>query len=337
MEILDRSDYKEYDEFVTSHVNGGFTQITDWAEVKKDWEHEIVVSRGPDRKIRGGTLILIKKLPAMGTFMYSPRGPVCDYEDKEVLEDLLEGAKDVAKKHKAIKYIIDPEVHDVDLNGKALFRSLGFKLPKPGENMHSIQSSRNYLLPDIKGKTKDEMLMSFTQKTRYNIRVALKHGVECRPCGKEMLPEFYRIMEITGKRDGFAIRPLSYFENLLDTMGDNVRLYLSFYQGKVVSGAITMNVAGKTMYVYGASDNEYRNVMPNYLMQWEMIKWALETGCHIYDFMGIVGELDDNNGLYRFKKGFNGQLVEYVGDMEMPIKKLRCMLLNMAMKVKENL
>lgn len=85
---------------------------------------------------------------------------------------------------------------------------------------------------------------------------------------------------------------------------------MGFYDGKAVCGAIATNYAGKTCYVYGASDNIYRNVMPNYLMQWEMIRWAVETGCTLYDFQGVSGNLDKNSPMYgfiRFKKGFHGQ------------------------------
>ena len=81
---------------------------------------------------------------------------------------------------------------------------------------------------------------------------------------------------------------------MLKALGEHARLYMGFYEGNAVCGAIATNYAGKTCYVYGASDNVYRNVMPNYLMQWEMIRWAVETGCTLYDFQGVSGNLDEN-------------------------------------------
>jgi lipid II:glycine glycyltransferase (peptidoglycan interpeptide bridge formation enzyme) len=60
--------------------------------------------------------------------------------------------------------------------------------------------------------------------------------------------------------------------------------------------------------------------MPNYLLQWEMIKWAKESGCTLYDFRGISGDLDPSNplyGLYRFKKGFNGSYTEFIGEFDL--------------------
>ena len=107
---------------------------------------------------------------------------------------------------------------------------------------------------------------------------------------------------------------------MLDALGEHVRMYMGFYEGQPICGAITTNYAGKTCYVYGASDNVYRNVMPNYLIQWEMIKWAVETGCTVYDFQGISGDLENEDGhmygLYRFKRGFNGQVDELAGEFD---------------------
>ena len=65
--------------------------------------------------------------------------------------------------------------------------------------------------------------------------------------------------------------------------------------------------------------------MPNYLLQWNMIRWAVETGCRVYDFRGVSGDLSESNplyGLYKFKKGFNGEFTEFVGEYDLVLKKL---------------
>ncbi|MCT4545374.1 MAG: aminoacyltransferase [Vallitalea sp.] len=94
--------------------------------------------------------------------------------------------------------------------------------------------------------------------------------------------------------------------------------------GIVVSGAIILINGKKAWYLYGASDNLYRNIMPNYLLQWEMIKYSMDRGCTLYDFRGISGNLDPNHhlyGLYRFKKGFNGDFVEYIGEFDLVVNR----------------
>ena len=59
--------------------------------------------------------------------------------------------------------------------------------------------------------------------------------------------------------------------------------------------------------------------MPNYAVQWELIKWAKQLGCHTYDLRGVSGDLDPENplyGLYRFKRGFDAKLFELAGEFD---------------------
>jgi lipid II:glycine glycyltransferase (peptidoglycan interpeptide bridge formation enzyme) len=87
-----------------------------------------------------------------------------------------------------------------------------------------------------------------------------------------------------------------------------------------VAGAVAIRYGDKVWYLYGASDTAHRNYMPCYLMQWTMIQWALETNCRLYDFRGVSGFVSEDNplyGLYRFKKGFNGDFTEFIGEFDM--------------------
>lgn len=126
-----------------------------------------------------------------------------------------------------------------------------------------------------------------------------------RVCGKEMVPDFARIMLTTGVRDGFVTRPPEYFANMLDNLGEHARLYMAFHEGQPIAGTLAIHYGDKVWYLYGASSNEHRNLMPNYLLQWSMIQWAVETGCSVYDFRGVSGDISEDNplyGLYKFKK-----------------------------------
>ncbi|MCT4612812.1 MAG: aminoacyltransferase [Clostridia bacterium] len=204
-----------------------------------------------------------------------------------------------------------------------------------------------------------DVFKSFTSKFRYNIRLAEKKGVEVSEGTRGDLKEFQRIMKITGERDGFISRPLEYFENMYEELSKTgmIKLFLAKFNiekriktideeiiaspdrkekllaekklleaelksnpnGITVSGTIAIKKAGKVCYLYGASDNKYRNIMPNHLIQWEMIKWAKEENSYLYDFRGISGDLNPANklyGLYKFKKGFNPELVEYIGEFD---------------------
>lgn len=99
------------------------------------------------------------------------------------------------------------------------------------------------------------------------------------------------------------------------------------YKGKeiYISGAIYLYYGGKAWYLYGASENILRDTMPNFLMQWTMISDSIDLGCYLYDFRGVSGDLSPENplyGLYKFKKGFNGNFVEFIGEFDLVVNPL---------------
>ena len=162
-------------------------------------------------------------------------------------------------------------------------------------------------------------MQSFESKTRYNIRLAGRKGVKVRIGTREDLPIFYDIMKTTGSRDDLFIRPLSYFQKIYDEMGEeNARIYIAEYEGKPIAATLPIYYGNKVWYLYGGSSNEHRNLMPNYLIQWEMIKWAIENECDWYDFRGVSGFKNENDpqyGVYKFKKGFNPEFMEFINEM----------------------
>lgn len=341
MEILRREQYPEYEEFVSGHPRGEFMQSTRWQEVKSNWKWEAVVSRDGEGRIAGACGVLIQKMPLFGTtFLYAPRGPVCDIHDQQVLADLKAGVDQLAKTYNAHLFKMDPDVAADDQEFLRLMDKMGFARFYGPDGFETIQARFNYRLY-LQGRTEAELMAGFTQKTRYNIRVARKHGVEVRPVGPERLDDFMKIYQVTGARDGFNTRPKEYFQRMLSALGPHCRLYMGFYEGQAICGAIATNYAGKTCYVYGASDNAHRNVMPNYLMQMEMIRWAVETGCAVYDFQGISGDMENENGhmygLYRFKRGFGGQVDELAGEFNYLYKPVTARLVDAAIKANEQL
>lgn len=341
MEILRQEQYPEYEEFVSGHPRGEFMQSTRWQEVKSNWKWEAVVSRDGEGRIVGACGVLIQKMPLFGTtFLYAPRGPVCDIHDQQVLADLKAGVDQLAKTYNAHLFKMDPDVAADDQEFLRLMDKMGFARFYGPDGFETIQARFNYRLY-LQGRTEAELMAGFTQKTRYNIRVARKHGVEVRPVGPERLDDFMKIYQVTGARDGFNTRPKEYFQRMLSALGPHCRLYMGFYEGQAICGAIATNYAGKTCYVYGASDNAHRNVMPNYLMQMEMIRWAVETGCAVYDFQGISGDMENENGhmygLYRFKRGFGGQVDELAGEFNYLYKPVTARLVDAAIKANEQL
>lgn len=335
VEILIEDRYAEYETFVSSHKHGSFTQSVNWAKVKKGWDHAVIVSRDQDGIIKGGTLVLVRKIAPLHTaLLYSPRGPVCDYNDAETLKDLLNGVKQLAARYHAYLYKIDPFLLETDEEGIRRLTDLGFTFTPGKGHGETIQTRHNYMICNLKGKTMEQVLSEVGRRVRYDMNYSARQGVECKICPIEKLPDFYKIYERTGRRDGFSIRPISYLQGILQAFPQNSRLYICYYEGEPLSGAITIQYAGKTAHVYGASSEEHREVRPNYLMQKTMIGWAVEGGCDIYDFQGVV--IDPNEspslyGVYEYKKQFkNGELVTFAGEFDYILRPMVNRLVNWA-------
>lgn len=321
---MDSKDRERFDQFVQSHPKGHFLQTWEWGLVKQGmgWEPLPMVLE-EDGEIRASLLILKKRvpLPVLNTsIFYSPRGPVVDIDNPQLCQELFEGAERLARQHRAIFLKIDPDVPITNQPFRHTLTKHNFRRNDTGLDFEGVQPAFVFRL-DITPE-EEQLLANMHGKTRYNIRLSAKKGVTIRAAyGKEELPVFYSILKETAERDRFLIRGYEYFELMWDQLVENglAQIFLADFQGKVISGTLALKLGNKAWYLYGASSNEYRNVMPNYLIQWEMIRWARTQGCTLYDFRGVSGDLDENNplyGLYRFKKGFNGELTEFVGDWD---------------------
>ena len=320
-EIITEKTLSEYEAFVQSHPKGNFAQSFLWGKQKPMWRWQAVAVRGSDGKIKGTLALMTRPVPVIGrTLMYGCRGPVCDLDDRETLAELIEGAKALAKENRAYVIKIDPDVPSSNTQFAGLLHELGFRGKEGGKNFEAIQPRYVFRL-NVEGKTEDELLAGFHQKWRYNIRLAERRGVTVRICGKEMVPAFSELMLTTGVRDGFVTRKPAYFEAMLDNLGGHCRLYMAFDPaGTPIAGTLAIHYGDKVWYLYGASSNEHRNLMPNYLLQWRMIQWAVETGCRVYDFRGVSGDVSEDNplyGLYRFKQGFGGEFTEFIGELDL--------------------
>ena len=332
-EIINETTLAEYEAFVQGHPKGNFAQSSYWAKQKSAWTWRAIACRGADGKIKGTLSVLIRKVPGIGrTIMYASRGPVCDIDDYATMAELFARARELAKEFKAYVLKIDPDVPASETAFADYMTRAGFQIKAGGEKFDAIQPRYVFRLY-LNGRSEEELLASFHQKTRYNIRLAMKKGVKVEICGKEMVPEFGRLMLTTGVRDGFVTRQPQYFADILDNLGEHARLYMAFLdepqedgtvKRKAIAGTLAIWYGDKVWYLYGASSNEDRNYMPNYLLQWEMIRWAVEKGCRVYDFRGVPGDVGEDHPLYglvKFKRGFNGDYTEFVGEMDLVLNK----------------
>lgn len=332
-QIIDINHAGELDAFNSTHPNGHFMQTSLWGKVKNDWKWFGVICRNDAGEITGTMSVLLRKISGLPYhMMYAPRGPVCAFGDKETFSALIAAAKEEGKKYSAYLLKIDKDVSADNAEYKNIALAEGFDI-KPAEiGFHDFQC-RWAVRININGRSEEELFGDFHSKWRYNIRLAGRKGVQVKICGSDMAETFYEIMKVTCERDGFALRDAAYFRKILDVFGENARLYMAFFEDKPIAGAIAVYWGDKLWYFYGASSNEFRNVMPNYLVQWEMIKWAVEKNCRIYDFRGYSGVQDDSDGLYRFKMGFDGTAVEFMGEMDLITKPAAAKIVDASQKI----
>jgi lipid II:glycine glycyltransferase (peptidoglycan interpeptide bridge formation enzyme) len=175
------------------------------------------------------------------------------------------------------------------------------------------------LVVDLRGD-EEQVLNRMKQKTRYNIRLALKKGVVVRTSAD--LDTFQRLMNVTGSRDSFGVHSLDYYRRAYELFypRGECELLMAEYEGNPLAGLMVFARGRRAWYFYGASADEHRETMPTYLLQWEAMRWARQLGCIEYDLWGVPdadeATLEANFttrssglwGVYRFKRGFGGLL-----------------------------
>ena len=302
----------DWNQFLSNHPNAHLLQTGEWGELKSAFGWK------PVRLVNGeaGVQVLFRKLPLGLTIGYIPKGPL-GRGNAEFWQEI----DFVCRKNHAIfhKWEIDgwKEVEDDFFIERAtimyLQQKMGYK-----ESPHNIQPPRTIVV-DISGD-EEEILARMKQKTRYNIRLAEKKGVTVRAWND--IESFHKMMLVTGGRDGFGIHSLEYYKRAYELLHPKglAEILVAEYEGKPLATLFVARNGNCAYYLYGASTDEERNRMPTYLLQWEAMKWAKARGCEKYDLWGVPDEdeatLEANFesrhdglwGVYRFKRGFGGEL-----------------------------
>ncbi len=309
-----------YARFVRGHANCHFLQAPAWAKVKRFWSWTGIAVLDDCGEMVAAMSLLLRRLPLGFHVAYAPRGPVCDRNNPEIMALLTQGIRTVAKQNRCLLTYLDPDEDKANASFSALMADLGFR-EKRSQDFGGVQPQSVFRI-DLRDKDPEALLASFAPKTRYNIRLAQRKGVTVTAySGAESIPEevlssFASLMVTTGERDGFRVRNRAYFQDLLAALSGDAVLYMAALNGEVLAGTIAVFFGNKAWYLYGASSNESRGAMPNYLLQWTMICHALDRGCAIYDFRGVPGTGEPSDplyGLYRFKKGFSGTHTCFTG------------------------
>ena len=294
----------EWNQFLTKFPNTHLLQMGEWGELKKDfgWKPVRIISENI------GAQILFRLLPLGFTIGYMPK-PVFSNQLSEVSNQFWNEIDLICKKNNAVFLKIEPD---------AWIKEFSLQLSTFKPSTHNIQPP-NTIIISIKDD-EETILSRMKPKCRYNIRLAEKKGIAVRAW--DDIVSFHKMMLITGGRDNFGVHSKEYYQRAYDLFHPKgiCELLVAEYEGKPLASLMVFANGKRAWYVYGASNNEERNRMPTYLLQWEAIRWAKAKGCEEYDLWGVPDENEETLeanfesrhdglwGVYRFKRGFGGDL-----------------------------
>ncbi|GCE25684.1 hypothetical protein KDA_11680 [Dictyobacter alpinus] len=313
---------EEWDTFVAGHRYGHFLQSWDWGELKATagWS-PLRLALYVDGKIVAAAQVLRKTAPhvplALGHLAYVPRGPVLDWLQPGLCEQFFTQLDRYLRRRGAIALRWEPDVDQESPEGELLAR---FAAARRAGLVPTVQPQRTIVL-DLEAN-EERLLAQMKEKWRYNVRLGLRKGVQIRVASSPADVEaWYALLQTTGERDQFGIHSLTYYQQAWKVFApdDRLRLLLAEYDGQLLAGIVVVVLAGQAIYLYGASSNAQRQLMPNYVLQWEAIRWAKQRGARLYDFWGIPAtdaEDEAMAGVYRFKRGWGGRVVHYAGGYE---------------------
>ena len=295
----------EWNIFLENHPNAHLLQMGEWGELKAGFGWK------PVRFIldsETGAQILFRRLPLGLTLGYMPKPVFSD--QLSVIDDQFWREVDlICKQNHAVFLKVEPDtwIDEFDLQLST------FKLSN-----HNIQPPRTIVIS--LEEDEEQILARMKPKCRYNIRLAEKRGVTIRIW--DDLPAFHEMMTVTGGRTNFGVHTLEYYQRAYELFHPKgtCELLVAEYEDTPLAALMVFANAKRAWYVYGASNDEERNRMPTYLLQWEAIRWAKARGCEEYDLWGVPDENEETLeanfekhhdglwGVYRFKRGFGGEI-----------------------------
>jgi|AntAceMinimDraft_18_1070375.scaffolds.fasta_scaffold00628_8 lipid II:glycine glycyltransferase (peptidoglycan interpeptide bridge formation enzyme) len=301
--FLEERNKKEWNQFLFQN-EGSFLQSFEWGEfqkslAKKVWR--IIVKE--NGKILAEAQIVRETFPLkFKNNFYIPFGPclskiLSSEQEKKVISAIFIEVQRLAKTENVVFLKIE--------------EFSKFLIPKifPSKiSQKRIQPQRTLILG--LDRTEQEIFKNFSQKVRYNIRLAEKKGVKIK-FDKGYDSIFYSLIKKTSQRDDFQSFGEEHYKKLFvcDSNDFKVQLCSAIYENKIIACYILIIFGETATCLHGASDWDYRMLKAPNLAQWARIKMAKEMGAKRIDFWGI--DKKKWPGITAFKKGFGGEELEY--------------------------
>lgn len=291
-------------------------QTREWGEFRKEWGNEIIFEKD--------NLIIFSKIPhtkfTIGTVM----------KGSNIARSNLATIRKVAQENNSIFIKFEPNSTKATL-GTAKFNKLIDNFKKWGFVKGKPLFTPTTFWIDLL-RPEEDILKSFSSKTRYNIRLAQKHGVKVQIDNSDIAFEKYlELTTETNKRQGFYSHTPRYHKLMWKHLKNKIaHLLTATYKGEIVSTWILFAYDGFLYYPYGASTDKYKEIMANNLMMWEAIKFGKKLGCETFDLWGR----EEGKGFTKFKEGYNPKVVEFIGSWDLVINKPLYYLYRFAEKIR---
>ncbi len=309
--------------------NGGhLLQCWKWGEFKQrhGWQVERVSVQHNAMTACGSVLF---KRSGPFSIAYIPRGPSVPLDQEAITLDLMKEIDRTCRSRRALHLIVEPDKLLPFRSGEGSFSFING--PPPFQPARTVKV---LLLED------NELLKQMHQKTRYSVRLAQRRGVAVEQCrfSERNVDLFFGLLEDTSERNEFGIHTRQYYADFLEIFEDDALMLLARVEGQVAAGLVAARYGTEAIYMYGGSSSEHRAHGAAFLLQFEAMKWARESGCVRYDLWGIPEDDpstaseqgdriagtkgEDWRGLYRFKTGFGGDIVTYPPTLELRYRPL---------------
>jgi lipid II:glycine glycyltransferase (peptidoglycan interpeptide bridge formation enzyme) len=306
---------RQWDAFLTQTPGGHHVQSSRWAQLKATlgWQSvRIIVSDG--HAIMGGVQMLLRHISMVGTIAYIQKGPLVQSPYANTTDRLLEHILQVAHTHHTRYMVVQPPD-----TGQPIESTLGNHKFYPG-TIHPSPTAT--VLIDVQ-QDPETMFAHMHAKTRYNIRYGLRKGVTVREGTRDDIPTLYRLLSMTGERQGFVPESQHYFEDMWDLFhsAGNLVVLLAEYHECILSAILLVAFGDRVIFKRGGWSGEHSNVHPNEVVHWAAIHWARAHGYCYYDMDGIDANIahtvlktgaippDAHKSVSRFKLGFGGEIV----------------------------
>lgn len=313
-------DYNTWDLVVTHPL-----QSWAWGEFRKSMGIDVVrLVIEQNKKIIDAWQVTFHKIPhTPWTIGYFPKGPL---PSQTMIDELTK----TGKNKRTIFIQLEPNVPN---NNETIQQYNNVR-----KSHHPLFTRYTFVL-DL-NKSEEDLLKAMHPKTRYNIKIAQKHGVVVKEDNsKEAFETYLRLSSETTQRQGFYAHNETYHQKMWYTLRQSfprqvsgqagqtfpiARLWTASYNGEILVAWIIFSWNDTIYYPYGASSRNHKEVMAPYLLLWEIAQWGKRSSFKKFDLWGALGPDPDQNdpwyGFHRFKEGFSPQLVEFTGSYDLILR-----------------